>query len=38
MSRNVQDRNKYKEIKETRIKLKRDKDPRQGSLKIVLSD
>jgi DNA polymerase elongation subunit (family B) len=37
MSRNVQDRNKYKEIKETRLKLKRDKDPRQGSLKIVLN-
>ena len=37
MSRNVQDRNKYKEIKETRLKLKRNKDPRQGSLKIVLN-
>lgn len=37
MSRNVQDRNKYKEIKETRLKLKKEKDPRQGSLKIVLN-
>lgn len=37
MSRNVEDRNKYKEIKETRLKLKKAKDPRQGSLKIVLN-
>ena len=37
MSRNVEDKNKYREIKERRLELKRAKDKRQGSLKIVLN-
>jgi hypothetical protein len=37
MSRNVTDRNKYKEIRDKRLELKRLKDARQQPLKIVLN-
>lgn len=37
LSRNVKNPNKFKEIKDTRLKLKRLKDPKQGALKIVIN-
>ena len=37
MSRNVKDKNKYKEIKDLRLKLKKEKDPRQASLKLIIN-
>ncbi len=37
MSRNVEDRNKYREIRDKRIKLKKEKNPMQAPLKIVLN-
>lgn len=36
MSRNVEDGNKYREIRDLRIKLKNEGDSRQAPLKIVL--
>ncbi|MGN9164941.1 hypothetical protein ACTNDY_06590 [Tissierellaceae bacterium HCP3S3_D8] len=37
LSRNVHDRNKYKEIRDIRLKLKANKDPMQAPYKIVLN-
>ena len=37
MSRNVDDRNKYREIRDKRLKLKAEKNPMQAPLKIVLN-
>lgn len=37
LSRNVKDANKFREIRDTRIELKRNKDPRQAPYKIVLN-
>jgi len=37
MSRNVDDRNKYREIRDKRLKLKKEKNPMQAPLKIVLN-
>lgn len=37
LSRNVSDKNKYKEIKELRLKLKKEKNPLQEALKLVLN-
>lgn len=37
LSRNVHDKNKYKEIRDTRLVLKKKKDPRQAPYKIVLN-
>lgn len=37
LSRNVKNPEKFREIRDTRIKMKRDKDPQEGALKIVLN-
>lgn len=37
MSRNVSDKDKYKQIRERRLKLKKEKNPMQAPLKIVLN-
>ena len=37
MSRNVEDRFKYKEIRDMRLKFKKEKNPIQASLKIILN-
>ncbi|MGL5717267.1 MAG: hypothetical protein ACRCX2_29920 [Paraclostridium sp.] len=37
LSRNVHDKDRYRQIRDKRIVLKRDKDPRQGAYKIVLN-
>lgn len=37
LSRNVHDRNKYREIRDMRIELKKNKDPMQAPYKIVLN-
>jgi hypothetical protein len=37
LSRNVRDPKKYKQMRDDRIELKKKKDPRQGSYKIVLN-
>ncbi len=37
MSRNVEDRRKYREIRDKRLKLKAEKNPMQAPLKIVLN-
>ena len=38
MSRNVKDANKYREIRDLRLKLKEKGDSKQAPLKIVLND
>ncbi|MFS1518610.1 hypothetical protein V1503_19415 [Bacillus sp. SCS-151] len=37
ISRNVKNPEKYKEIRDTRLEMKRNKDPRQAPLKIVIN-
>lgn len=37
LSRNVKDKNKYREIRDTRLKLKAEKNPMQAPYKIVLN-
>ena len=38
LSRNVKDKNRYREIRDTRLKLKAEKNPMQAPYKIVLSN
>ena len=38
LSRNVSEPSKFKEMKDTRLKLKKAKDKRQEALKIVISN